>query len=159
MHSHSVFPLGSQLTNHSFHELLAHSALVVPSPKHAGAARRRTVYSANTHGIWDTHPATLGTPHTLRSTNQNSILALGHNTQRMATLGGEVRLRWSARTNTVHLACPKHKTVAAKLYSMRSCRAIVLHDERESALQSHCTNPNQPAASMLFGCQNMQRVH
>ena len=37
---------------------------------------------------------------------------LSHNTQRMATLGGEVRLRWSARTNTVHLACPKHKTVA-----------------------------------------------
>ena len=37
---------------------------------------------------------------------------LSHNTQRMATLGGEVRLRRSARTNTVHVACPKHKTVA-----------------------------------------------
>ena len=49
VHSHSVFPLGSQLSQALVPGAPRPGALVVP--EHAGAARRRAVYSANTHGI------------------------------------------------------------------------------------------------------------
>ena len=70
--SHSVFPLGSQLSkHHSFHELLAHSALVIP--EHAGAARRRAALSEHSWHVGHTPPKALPThPNALSLFNQGA---------------------------------------------------------------------------------------
>ena len=58
MHSHSVY--------HSFHELLAHSALVIP--EHTGAARRRAALSEHSWHMGHTPP-----------THQSGTQCLYHN--------------------------------------------------------------------------------
>ena len=70
MHSHSVFPLGSQLSkHHSFHELLAHSALVIP--ENAGAARRHAALSEHSWHMGHTH-----LPHTKAAHSASTTTAV-----------------------------------------------------------------------------------